>query len=73
MDTVLSVIIGSRVYQGPSSLKGISMNQMNKMAAWSGEINLIEEMRSALSDLNKTEKKSPRIFLLIPRRQPRKV
>ena len=66
MDTVLSVIIGSRVYQGPSSLKGISMNQMNKMAAWSGEINLIEEMRSALSDLNKTEKKIAKNILADP-------
>ena len=33
------------------------MNQIDKMAVWSNEINLIGEMRSALSHLNKTEKK----------------
>ena len=49
------------------------MSQTNKVAAWSSELNLICEMRSALSHLNKTEKKSLKIFLLILRRQPKKV
>lgn len=46
---------------------------MNKMAAGSNEINLIGEMRSAFSHLNKTEKKLPKIFWLIQRRQLEKL
>jgi RpiR family carbohydrate utilization transcriptional regulator len=72
MDAVLSVIIGSRVCQGPTSLKGISMNQMNKLTAWSSEINLIGEMRSALSHLNKTEKKIAENILADPEAATRK-
>ena len=42
------------------------MNQMKKKAAWSNEINLIDEMRSALSHLNKTEKKIAQTILADP-------
>jgi RpiR family carbohydrate utilization transcriptional regulator len=42
------------------------MNQMNKMDAWPNEINLIGEMRSALSHLNKTEKKIAQNILADP-------
>jgi hypothetical protein len=49
------------------------MNQIDKMASWSNEINLIGEMRSALSHLNKTEKKSLRKSSTTLKRQPIKV
>lgn len=42
------------------------MSQTNKVAAWSSELNLICEMRSALSHLNKTEKKIAQNILADP-------
>lgn len=42
------------------------MNQINKRTLWSGDRNLIREMRSALSHLNKTEKKIAQNILADP-------
>jgi RpiR family carbohydrate utilization transcriptional regulator len=63
MNLVLSVIIRSRFCQDLTLLKGISMK---KISAWSNEMNLIGEIRSALSLLNKTEKKIAQNVLADP-------
>lgn len=48
------------------------MNQINQITSGLKEKNLIGEMRSALAYLNKTEKKSPKIFWQTQRQLPKK-